>query len=509
MDERTMKEARQRAAWRPRRIIFNNDGGDARRGTGPWDHPGDFIHRRTTPLLGTQVDSISYCTTAGTFGRFYHNSQVAEVAGDTRGRYQYSAIPGLLELGTDPLEETATFCRDNGLEVLWSLRMNDTHDAGNPLLFSQLKAEHPEWLFGSHEDQPQHGKWSSIDYGRDEVRDLVLTYVADVVNRYPIDGVELDFFRHPVFFAKQGRGGTLAQSDIDAMTGVVESVRRLLDEKSSARPQQMPLLLAVLVPDSLEYCLRVGLDVATWLESGYVDVLETTGYFRLSPWQYSVELGHRFDVPVYGCLAEHRIRDREAKEARAQLDVYRARAMQIWGAGADGISLFNYFDAASPLFREIGDPGQLSRLDKTYYASVRGRGKPAGNLVPWHDLITVPTLSPDDPVRLEDGSEYVTTITVGEDISAIAAEGNQAMAALELRVTNHDSAAGLQVTLNSVGLGESQPQGEWLSWAIDPTALTTGAVVPGENRLRIGATGSGSGESPLLLDARLVIQYRD
>ena len=70
-----MKEARQQAAHRQRRIIYNDDA-DA---LGPYKTPEELISLRVKHVANTQVDSIYYCTGAG--GLFWaHQPKVGEPA---------------------------------------------------------------------------------------------------------------------------------------------------------------------------------------------------------------------------------------------------------------------------------------------------------------------------------------------------------------------------------------------------------------------------------------------
>ena len=50
------------------------------------------------------------------------------------------------------------------------------------------------------------------------------------------------------------------------------------------------------VPDSVEFSRGLGLDVERGCSDGLADLLVTTCYFQLNPWQYSVELGHKYGV---------------------------------------------------------------------------------------------------------------------------------------------------------------------------------------------------------------------
>ncbi|MCX6951757.1 MAG: hypothetical protein NTV51_06275, partial [Verrucomicrobia bacterium] len=192
--------AREAAKARPRRIIFNDDGGETRVPPQPLPRPTDFLPARIAPLQGTQVDTIVFDTTSGTFNRFAHRTQVAEMFLVREGRYQHNVLPDLLRQDTDSLQVVVEHCRQTGQEVFWTMRMNDTHDASNPLLIPQLKTDHPDWLLGTKAKPPKRGTWSAVDYGRPEIRDLARRVIAETATHYDLDGVALDFWRHPVYF---------------------------------------------------------------------------------------------------------------------------------------------------------------------------------------------------------------------------------------------------------------------------------------------------------------------
>ena len=62
---------RRQAAWRKRRLVFNNDGDDhLLRGAVSVEA---FLAKRSTPLIGSQVDTVVYCTSRP-FGMFTHNT---------------------------------------------------------------------------------------------------------------------------------------------------------------------------------------------------------------------------------------------------------------------------------------------------------------------------------------------------------------------------------------------------------------------------------------------------
>jgi len=191
------------------------------------------------------------------------------------------------------------FSRAHNLEIFCSMRMNDTHDGGHrpdkPYPdWPKFKQEHPEYLVGSLESRPRHGQWTAYDYGQAGLRDHKFRRLEEVCQNYDVDGIELDFFRHGVLFKSVAWGGKASAEELDMMTDLIRRLHRMTEDEGIKRGK--PILIAVRVPDSVEYCRGIGLDIERWLKEGLVDLLITTCYFRLNPWEYSVELGHRYGV---------------------------------------------------------------------------------------------------------------------------------------------------------------------------------------------------------------------
>ncbi len=366
---KTFVEARKQAAHKKRRIIMNNDGNDFS-GTKPHapHTPQTFLTQRTTPLLGSHVDAVFYCT--GVFNFYTHRSDETELlcGNDTAARYAHE----LIQQGTDSLEVMTDFCHTHGLETFWSMRMNDTHDSGTKSLLCQWKQDHPQYLVGRHGRKVPYGcnRWSSVDYGIPQVRDKVFRILEDVCTRYDVDGVELDFFRHPVLFKPQMRGRPVTQVHCDQMTDLLRRVRRMTERV--ARERGRPLLIGIRVPDSVGYCKALGIDLTRWLEEDLIDIVTGAGYFKLEPWENLVALGKRYDVPVYACLVSRRIMNGGEPEAGTAIKRWRGEAYNAWKAGIDGIYTFNRFNPRDPIFRELGDPtllGTLDRLEQTSYVA--------------------------------------------------------------------------------------------------------------------------------------------
>jgi len=467
---------RGEAAGRDRRIIFDNDGNEV---VYYMDEatPEALLKKRTTGVVGTQVDTIVYCTWSSGFSYFTHNTKVGvpfvstaidPEAGAGSG-FAKNKTQALLDKGLDPITIVSDYCREHDIEFIWSMRMNDIHDAWgawySPHLFPPIKQEHPEYLVGSRDNVPPNGTWSSVDYAVDEIRDLAFKFFEEVCQNYDVDGVELDFFRHPVYFKSYAFDGQATDEELAMMTDLVKRIRVMADLEGAKRGK--PILLSIRVPDSLTFCKDMGLDIERWLADDLVDLMVVSGYFRFNAWEESVALGHKYGVPVYPCLSESRIRDEEAKRVRSTPEAYRARAMDVWKSGADGVYMFNFFAAPHPLWSELGDVETLARLDKDYTTGARG----IKELAYWNkaglDYLRRELLSPERPihVKYEEDLEVALRIDVPEQGAEVT---------LKVRSDRKDAREFLVVQLNGTVLKEAGTQENWVKYAVDPGEILQG-----------------------------------
>lgn len=469
LDLAELKTLRRQAAHRPRRLIFNNDGDDVIY-TRKAPTAEALLALRTTPLAGSQVDSIFYSNSM-CFGSALHASRVMEPFTSTEDIFKDNGLAQLIQRGIDPLRVMVDFGRLHGMEVFWDMRMNDTHDAGltgyGPYLLPKLKRDHPQWLVGAPAKQPGYGTWSSVNYAVPEIRDLCYRFFEEVCQRFDVDGVELDFFRHACFFKSVAEGGRASPEELAMMTELVRRIR-LMTEREGLR-RRRPILVAIRVPDSVEFCQAIGLDLERWLREGLADLLIGTCYFQLNRWEYLVELGHRYQLPVYPCLSESRVQG-ETRFRRQSLESYRARAMRAWAAGADGICLFNLFDPRHAVWRELGDPAALRTKDKLYFVTVRD-GKPQRYLAGGAKYRQVPILTPSNPWLIPSQQPSVLELLVGDDLAWAEQTGRKPRVTCHVQTTS----AELEVSLNGTRLEKPAIVGNWLDFAVPAAAVKKGA----------------------------------
>ena len=359
-----LEATRRQAAHRQRRVIYNNDGDDI------WAKGADtvdkFLALRHTPLLNTHVDSIYYCTTQS-FNFFTHQTKVAEIFRSKDGSFANNNLTQFLEKNTDGLQMSSQFARKHGKESIWTLRMNDIHDAWTPPFRPQWKKKDPTRIMSTLAEGQKHTDrrrlWSLVDFEHPDVEPRLLEIIREVLQNYPVDGVELDFLRAPFYFRTtyEGKPATAAQTAL--LTRLVKKIRQVVLQESTR--QGKPFLLAARVPSTLTHGLHVGIDTKAWLEEKLLDTVALGGgYITFDlPIKEMVKLGHEHDVPVYPCLSQSGLmyRPPRGQSGKQPAESWFGAASRFWHDGADGIYTFNLF------------PGPGSPADRQYARKILSR----------------------------------------------------------------------------------------------------------------------------------------
>ncbi len=498
------RQAREKALNRKREVIYNNDGNEPY--LWPTNKPfaiSDFLDMRTTPVLGSQIDTVFYCPVSSGFGFLTANIPSADLMLRDLGTVKHLAgkknvLQNFLDMGTDPVREVVSWCRTNGFEVFVTLRVNDTHDQGTDQaktgppyaypgndLFSPCKIKHPEFLMGACTNKPTFGNWSAVDFTHDKVRERFFEMCRDLCNHYDLDGLDLDFMRHIQLFKSVAWGGVASREELDMMTATLRRIRAAAEKAGKARGR--PILLSIRVPDSVPYCNDVGIDLETWLREGLVDMVVGISYFQLNPWPYLVQLGRSHGVRVYASLDESRLPVSPGLK-RSDQATYRARAMAARRAGVDGISYFNLFSAAEIRNFMWGSLEKMKYHDKRYFVSYRGaRSSYSAKALLKEGLRheTLHELSVKNPATLSPGASETYPIWIGDDTASLEREGVHPVCKLTVDTTIPEKHE-LKVEVNGHVVPFTRADGTYHRYDIQPSRL-----ICGENQLRFSAAGEG------------------
>jgi len=469
----------------------------------------ESIRKVVRSYRGTPVDALFWC--GGDREVFTYDTKVGEVFGQRHtvfsnagDRRTHRNIKTWIESGKCILASMAEVCHQEGLDFFVSVRMN-THYEVDPASPSEsgLRLNHPEWLIGSppgySKGSKEHSIRMGLNYARPEVRKHMAAIVIELFERFDVNGVELDFMRHPVFFKFHE-----AYANHHLMTGMLRYIRRRMHEVSRARGKKFEL--AVRVPASFSAALGVGLDVRTWVREALVDILIAGGGFVPfdMPFREFVEAVKGTPCQLYGCLEAARTREEE---------LVRAIAMKYWTEGADGLYLFNFFSRGAewkeaPLFREAGDPRVLAGLDKRYQLDRKNYSPGvSSHLGSVFDTAIPSAQLPAQLYEDFEGAGATLTFSIADDLALANSQGKLKETRLQLGFDeNHSSEDKLEVKLNGQTLVSDGP--------VRAGTLEYDAPIPslrqGANQIQVRVTRRTRGlTSPLVLQrVEVAVRYK-
>ncbi|NOY42971.1 MAG: hypothetical protein GXP26_14190 [Planctomycetes bacterium] len=376
---------------RPRRFIYNSDGGNIFIYKNPPMTPED-VYAYVDEVADTQVTTFFICPNYGM--PLLYPSKVTEMVGSLMTDEQWEDVKriaperkgtkergltnlrALVDAGHDPIGLVVDRAREKNLEIFVTLRLNEVHDVQNPdsLIVSKFWRDHPEWrvgkpgdeimptfkeIIGGRADKPVNpivASWfpGALNFAVPEVRALRLAELRECCERYPLDGIDLDFQRFPIFFP-QDEGS----KHVATMTDWIREVREMTREVGKKRGR--PLKLSARILAKPEQNLAIGLDPATWAQQGLVDFLVVSHYLK-NDFPLPIDKFRKLvpdNMPIYSSI-----------EVEPYADNFRKIARQLWKNGTDGILLFNFFTSREsgrePLFEllnELGDPTTIKATE--------------------------------------------------------------------------------------------------------------------------------------------------
>ena len=274
-----------------------------------------YLEGKVDGHAAAQVDTIVHCV----FAAFKGHLPYSKVAGIHMIR------PSDLDAaGIDFLQVILDRCRKHNIEFLAALRMNDRHRESKGWFIN----EHPEWRLSIG--------GGSMNYAHKEVRQAMLTFVEEVLDRYDVDGIEFDYMRHCHVY-EPGQGSKNAH----LLTEFTRKARKMLDDAGRRRGRGR-LILGVRVPQRLKECEYLGFDVATWIKEGLVDYVTPSDFLYTdvnARTEDFVKLAKGTDCKIYP--ANHPDICEGTRARRIDIPNYLAAAKNFYAFGADGLSFYN------------------------------------------------------------------------------------------------------------------------------------------------------------------------
>ncbi|ODG98975.1 hypothetical protein A4S05_06440 [Nostoc sp. KVJ20] len=242
--------------------------------------------------------------------------------------------------GWDPLEEAVKLAHERDMELhawVWTFAAgNQRHNEIlniNPNYPGPVLAAHPDWAnYDNLGNMIPVGQGKPFfDPANPEVRQYLLKLYEEIVTKYKVDGLQLDYIRYPFQDPSAGRiygYGKAARAQFQQLTGVdpvnispsqadlwqkwtkfrTEQVDSFVAQASQQLRQKQPNLIlsvAVFPLQEAERIQKIQQNWETWARRGDVDLivpmtyaLDTSRFQRLAqPWIASKQLGATLLVP--------------------------------------------------------------------------------------------------------------------------------------------------------------------------------------------------------------------
>ncbi|MDD4017495.1 MAG: hypothetical protein PHV28_06070 [Kiritimatiellae bacterium] len=232
-------------------------------------------------------------------------------------------------------------CRARNISPWLSVRMNDVHENDNlDHPFHSALWRRPELFRQGHPGYYAR----ALDFAHAEVRNHYQALIGELLERYDLDGLELDFLREPYLFSagKEQEGRQI-------LTGWLRGIRTLAD--AAAKRLGHAVKLGVRVPSTPGTAIGLGLDAPAWVNEGLIDLVVAAP--RWATLEYDMPLGEWRKlvgdrVTLAGGL-EVLYRPYPAATGRfVTREEAVGAAVAVLSGGADSVYLFNYFQHGQP-----------------------------------------------------------------------------------------------------------------------------------------------------------------
>ena len=291
-------------------------------------------------LAGTDVDAVMCCPTAWRTNLFPSSVDPGWKNYTQDPIKKYPELVKYLKYiydGGDPVGETLAVCKSQKRGFFISYRMNDWHhvDDKNWPTHNAFFREHPEyWLLDT--DKFATGGDSEVrlfNWMLPAVRDHYFTILEELVTRYDVDGIELDFNRCWILFHRQE-----IEAGIPVLTGFMRRLRDLLDRVGKERGKYLQFCIRSL--DTVKHCRNYGMDVVAWANENLIDMINVS-----SSYIQTTEIGieeFKKQAPECRVYGEMNFITNKYPFRYTLVENYRAAALNFFSRKVDGVSLFNF-----------------------------------------------------------------------------------------------------------------------------------------------------------------------
>ena len=400
-------------------------------------------------LVGTPVEAIMFCLGDGR--TVLHDTEVGELWGHNVEdwphlvfRRAHQNATDLIQQGNDPLRLICDRAQVVGMKVYPTLLVQQGRgERSSDVRSSDFRFNNTHLEIGAEGGlNDSFSGLTCLNFKYEEVREERFAIIEETLKKYPVDGFELQLNYSPYYFhpdeSEIGRG---------IMTDWIRQVYTAV--KSSGFERE----LAIRIPASIEGCLKLGLDVCSWLEQEIVDVVIGQSLSgpelldQMTDFQPLVAAAQGKKCRVHAAIHSHVDSDRLGE---ASIEMIRAAACNYWAQGIDGLYLAHWFGnwpyqaSFYQKLRELPYPDIMASQDKYYYIPTETGRYPKP--------IIDPGLTMRLPVILEVNKTSKIKFQISDDLVRWNQVGRLHQVILRIRVMNTVETDRLSFYLNNIEL---------------------------------------------------------
>ena len=253
--------------------------------------------------------------------------------------YSNNAVRGLYyayrEYGVDPVQIFLDCMHKLGIRPWLTLRMNDCHFGGEPTSFLHSDLFYEELEAGHIIGTEKYGGWFGYcrDFSYPKYRTALLGYIKELVNKYDMFGLELDFMRSIQCFDYK--------SNPDCHKIMTEYFRQIKELVSAAEKRVGHDIKISVRTCSDPVCAKeFGFDIKTLADEALVDVVVPTAYY--SPTNSGMPIKEWRELLGDDVAIIAGIETNSFKGYTQTLEHSKAHAAAYYADGADGIYYNNH-----------------------------------------------------------------------------------------------------------------------------------------------------------------------
>ena len=403
-------------------------------------------------LVGTPVEAIMFCLGDGR--TVLHDTEIGELWGHNvedwphlvfRRAHQNAA--DLIQQGDDPLRLICDRAQAVGMKVYPTLLVQQGRgERSSDVRCSDFRFDNTHLEIGASGDlSDDFLGLTCLDFKHEEVREERFTIIEETLNKYSVDGFELQLNYSPYYFHPD-------ENEIGRKI-MTAWIRRVYDAVKSSGSERE---LAIRIPASIEGCLDLGLDVCSWLKQEIVDVVIGQSLSgpelldQMTDFRPLVAATQGTNCRVHAAIHSHVDSDRLGE---ATIEMVRAAACNYWDQGIDGLYLAHWFGnwpyqaSFYQKLRELPYPEIMVSQDKYYYIPTETGRYPKPTMEPG--------LAMRLPVTLETNKASELKFQISDDLARWNQVGRLHEVFLRVRVMNTVETDQLSFHLNNIELPDS------------------------------------------------------